>query len=474
MTRHHRSFRGAVRTVVLAALGIPVIASMAVPVPQRGEGQLAQPTPQQLAWQDLELGMFVHLAPQTWQDSETDRMTVAPADINPEKLDTDQWVRVAEAMGARFIVFVAKHEGGFCWWQTATTDFGVRNTPWRAGRGDVLKDLAASCRKRGIPLGVYLSPQDRKHGVGVGGRAKEAGGQADYERLFRQQLTELLSRYGSSPGPPTRGSTGSPRPELVEGRQPRWGGISEVWFDGSLVFDVGDILKRYAPRAVVFQGPQASIRWVGNEDGVAPYPAWNAVRFPKPGVKWGDYTAADSDANGNRWLPIECDARIRATWFWRTDNAQTLKSVERLMDMYYRSVGHGATLLLNQTPDRTGLIPEADARRAAEFGAEIRRRFGAPLAQTHGAGLQLTLRLAASTPVDHIVTMEDLRGGERVRSYIVEGQQDGTWQQLLAGTAIGHKKIDRIAPARVSEVRLRILESVGTPRIRQFAVFGTK
>jgi alpha-L-fucosidase len=458
MMYHNRRFRDVARTGALVALGMGVLGFMAAAAAQRNEGQLAQPTPQQLAWQDLELGMFVHLAPQTWQDSETDRMTIAPADIDPEKLDTDQWVRVAEAMGARFIVFVAKHEGGFCWWQTATTDFGVRNTPWRAGKGDVLKDLAASCRERGIRLGVYLSPQDRKHGVGVGGRAKEAGGQAGYERLFRQQLTEVLSRCGSSPGPPTR--------------QPRWGGISEVWFDGSLVFDVGDILKRYASRAVVFQGPQASIRWVGNEDGVAPYPAWNAVRFPKPGVKWGDYTAADSDATGNRWLPIECDARIRATWFWRTDNAQTLKSVERLMDMYYRSVGHGATLLLNQTPDRTGLIPEADTRRAAEFGAEIRRRFGTTLAQTHGAGLQLTLRLAASTPVDHIVTMEDLRDGERVRSYIVEGQQDGTWQQLAAGTAIGHKKIDRITPARVSEVRLRILESVGTPRIREFAAFG--
>ena len=419
---------------------------------------LARPTPQQLAWQDLELGMFIHLAPQTWQDSEQDRMTVAPSEMNPEKLDTDQWVRVAESMGARFIVFVAKHEGGFCWWQTETTDFGVRNTPWRGGKGDVLRDLAASCRRRGVKLGVYLSPQDRKHGVGIGGRAKDASRQPEYERLFRQQLTEVLSRYGESPGPPAR--------------QPRWGGISEVWFDGSLVFDVGDILRRSAPDAVVFQGPQASIRWVGNEDGVAPYPAWNAVRYPKPGAKWGEYTAADSDPNGNRWLPIECDARIRATWFWRTDNARTLKSVEQLMDMYYRSVGHGAALLLNQTPDRTGLIPEADAQRAAEFGAEIQRRLGTPRAETRGTGAQLTLRLATPSAIDHIVAMEDLREGERVRSYVVEGLVDGKWQQLASGTAIGHKKIDRVAPVAATELRLRVLESVGTPRIRRFAVFG--
>lgn len=436
------------RKACLALMAMLLAASAFLALPAAGRRQqdaLARPTAQQRAWQDLELGMFVHLAPQTWQDSETDRMTIEPSDMNPEKLDTDQWVRVAESMGARFIVFVAKHEGGFCWWQTTTTDFGVRNSPWRGGRGDVLADLATSCRKRGMRLGVYLSPQDRKHGVGVGGRARDASGQAAYEQLFRQQLTEVLSRYGA---------------------------ISEVWFDGSLVFDVGDILRRYAPNAVVFQGPQASIRWVGNEDGVAPYPAWNAVRFPKPGAKWGDYTAADSDAAGNRWLPIECDARIRATWFWHTDNARTLKSVDRLMDMYYRSVGHGATLLLNQTPDRTGLIPEADAQRAAEFGTEIRRRLGAPRADTHGEGRELTLRLSSPVAIDHIVTMEDLRDGERVRAYAIEGLVGGKWQELAAGTAIGHKKIDRIAPVRVSQVRLRVLESVGTPRIRQLAVFG--
>jgi alpha-L-fucosidase len=404
----------------------------------------ARPTPQQLAWHDLEVGMFLHFAPQTWQDSEVDRMTIGPSAMNPEKLDTDQWVRVAQSMGARFIVFVAKHEGGFCWWQTTTTDFGVRNTPWRGGKGDVLRDLSASCRKRGMKLGVYLSPQDRKHGVGVGGQAKDPSQQAAYEKLFRQQLTEVLSRYGS---------------------------MSEVWFDGSLVFDVGDILERYAPNAVVFQGPQASIRWVGNEDGVAPYPAWNAVRVPKPGVKWGQYTAADGDPEGTRWLPNECDARIRATWFWRTDNAQTLKPVERLMDMYYRSVGHGAVMLLNQTPDRTGRIPDADARRAAQFGSEVRKRLGTPRAETRGAAKELQLRLPAPTSIEHVVTMEDLRNGERVRAYVIEALVDGAWQQVAGGSAIGHKKIDRVHAVRTGELRLRVVESAGTPQIKRFAAY---
>jgi alpha-L-fucosidase len=347
-------------------------------------------------------------------------------------------------MGAKYIVFVAKHEGGFCWWQTETTDFGVRNTPWRGGKGDVLKDLAASCRKRGLKLGVYLSPRDMEHGIDVGGRAKDPAAQAAYEQLFRRQLTEVLSRYGE---------------------------MAEVWFDGNLIFDVGDILARHAPNAVIFQGPQASIRWVGNEDGVAPDPAWNAVRYPKDTVKWGDYTAADGDPDGNRWLPNECDARMRATWFWRTDNEKTIKSVDDLMRMYYRSVGRGAVLLLNNTPDRSGLIPEADARRAAEFGTEIRRRFSRPFATGHGTGRELVVNLAEAALIDHVITMEDLRGGERVRQYVIDGLERGKWRELRTGTAIGHKRIDTFAPARVEAVRLRVVQSVGTPQIRRLEVY---
>jgi len=412
--------------------------------PDLAESALARPTPQQLAWHDLELGMFIHIAPQTWQDSESDRMTTPLAAINPEKLDTDQWVRVAESMGAKYIVFVAKHEGGFCWWQTETTDFGVRNTPWRGGTGDVLKDLSASCGKRALKLGVYLSPRDMKHGIGVGGRAKEPAGQAAYERLFRQQLTEVLTRYGE---------------------------MAEVWFDGNLIFDVGDILARHAPNAVIFQDPQASIRWVGNEDGVAPYPAWNAVRYPKAGATWGDYTAKDGDPTGNRWLPNECDARIRATWFWRTDNEHTLKGVDQLMAMYYRSVGRGAVLLLNNTPDTSGLIPEADAKRSAEFGAEIRRRFGTPLAEARGGNRELAVGLRAPAVIDHVVSMEDLAGGERVRQYVVEGLSGGKWTALCGGSAIGHKKIDAFAPVRVEAVRLRVTESVGLPLLRRLSIY---
>ncbi len=386
--------------------------------------------------------MFIHLAPQTWQDSEWDSGKTPLTDINPDKLDTEQWASVAQAMGARYIVFVAKHEGGFCWWPSAATDYSVKSIPWRGGTGDVMADLSASCRKRGLGLGVYLSPQDKHFGAAVGGKTKDPAKQSEYEKMFRTQLTELLTGYGD---------------------------MMEVWFDGSLVFDVGDLVEKHAPKAVVFQGPRASIRWVGNEEGIAPYPAWNAVKFGKK--KWGDYTAEDGDPAGDRWLPNECDARIRATWFWHTDNADTLKTVPQLMDMYDKSVGRGAVLLLNATPDRTGLIPAADAARAAEFGAEVLRQFETPLASTSGKGAEIVVQPSAAATIDRALVMEDIRKGERVRRYVLEGEVGGEWKVLVEGSAIGHKRIDRFVPLEVTRVRLRVLEAVGEPVIRTLAIY---
>lgn len=400
---------------------------------------LARPTPEQVAWQDLEIGMFIHFAPNTWQDNEYDDLSTPLEKINPTRLDTDEWVRVAESLGAKYIIFVAKHAGGFCWWQTETTDYSVKNTPWKDGRGDVMADLAKSCAKRGMKLGVYLSPADGKHGVTVGGRCKTPEEQEAYNKLYREQLTELLSRYGE---------------------------MMEVWFDGSIVVEVGDILKQYAPRAVIFQGPYTSIRWVGNEEGFAPYPAWNAV------ADTHDATSEHSNPDGDVWLPMECDARIRRDWFWNTTNDDTLKSVDQLIDMYYRSVGHGTVLLLNNTPDITGAIPEADAKRSAEFGAEIRKRFGKSLAEAKGTGDEVTLNLDKPQTIDHVITMEDINEGERVRSYVIEGMVDGKWVEICRGSAIGHKKIDRFSPVTVSGVRFRCTESAAQPRIRSLAVYN--
>lgn len=430
------------RMNVLMAV-ILLLASPAAFCAEQSPVKLAKPTPEQAAWQDMELTMFIHFAPSTWQDTQHDNLSTPLSSINPEKLDTEQWVDVAVAMGAKQIVFVAKHVGGFCWWQTETTDYGVKNTPWRGGKGDVMKDLAESCHKRGMKLGVYLSPADGKLGIGVGGRAKTPEAQENYNRVHRQQLTELLSLYGT---------------------------MDEVWFDGSNIVPVGDILAKYAPKAMIFQGPQATITWIGNEEGVARYPTWNAMSSEK--ARSGVSTGHDGDPDGDVWMPSECDARIRADWFWSTKNLPTLKSVDQLMGMYYRSVGHGAVLLLNQTPDTTGRIPEEDAKRAAEFGSEIQRRFGNSIAETMGKGNAVEFDPGKPVKIDHVITQENILEGERVREYVIEGLVGGEWKQLCEGTAIGHKKIDQFAPVKVAKLRLRITRSVAEPQIRRFAAYS--
>lgn len=423
--------------LALAFLLIP-LAALAQTTPK-----LALPTPQQVAWHDMDLEMFVHISPATWQDVQHDNLSTPVSAIDPQQLDTDQWADVAVSMGARQIIFVAKHDGGFCWWQTETTDYSVRKTPWRGGKGDVLKDLAQSCKTHGLRLGVYLSPADRKLGIGVGGRAKTPAEQENYNRLFRQQLTEVLSRYGE---------------------------VSEVWFDGSNIVPVADLLQKYAPQAMIFQSPQTTVSWIGNEEGMVRYPTWNSL--PSAKARSGTSTGYDSDPDGDAWLPNECDARIRADWFWSTKNAATLKTVDQLMDMYYHSVGLGAVLLLNHAPDTTGRIPEADARRAAEFGAEIRRRFGKSLAETSGHGATLELDLGKPTLVDHVITAENIIEGERVREYILEGLVNGQWRKLCEGSAIGHKKIDRFAPVEAAKIRLRCVRAAAEPHIRQLAAYS--
>lgn len=429
--------------------------------------RLALPSAQQLVWHDYEVGMFIHFGPSTfldhvidwpatdYRDKDVEKHQLPdrpehqfdPKRFNPGQLDTDQWVAAAEAMGARYLVMVAKHHGGFCVWQTDTSEYGVRNTPWRGGRGDIMADLSESCRKRGLPLGVYLSPQDHVHGAGGGGRCQTPRDQERYNRIYRQQLTELLTRYGR---------------------------MCEIWFDGGLAVEVGDIIRQHAPDAVVFQGPQASIRWVGNEDGFAPYPCWNAVA---PAIaRSGVGTAADGKPDGEVWMPCECDTKIRGQWHWASDKTSwggsaSLKSLEVLMNTYYRSVGRGQVLLLNQSPDPTGRITDADFARGKQLGAEIRRRFGQSLARTDGHGTLVELDLGNRSTVDHVITMEDIAHGERIRSYVIEGRRDGEWMTLCEGTAVGHKRIDQFPPASVDRIRLRVLSAAAPPVIRSLAAY---
>jgi alpha-L-fucosidase len=405
----------------------------------------ALPSADQIAWQNLEVGMFVHFAPNTWQDVESDNLTTPLSEMDPKDLNTDQWAQTAISLGAKYIVFVAKHQGGFCMWQTETTDYSIRNTPWRGGHGDVLADISASCRKYGLKLGVYVCPRDDHFGAKTGGICKTPELQARYNTMYRQQLTEVLSRYG----------------ELVE-----------IWFDGSTATPVSDLLAKYQPHAMVFQGPSATIRWVGNEDGFAPNPCWNGI--DRADAKTGTATSLNSNPDGDFWMPNEADVSIRRPdWFWSTKNESKVLSPSQLLSVYYRSVGRGTQLLLNIPANRDGLLSDPDCASAKAFGLEIQRRFGKPLAETAGHGAQVTLQLDAPTQVDTVILQEDIAKGERVRQYRIEGRADGTWHMLGEGTSIGHKRIQPVEPITVDALRIVTTRSVGTPIFRTVAVFRT-
>ncbi len=403
-----------------------------------------RPTPQQLAWQDLEVGLFIHFGPATWQAADYDDLSTPLSQINPELLDTDEWARTAVAAGARYILMVAKHSGGFCWWPTETTDYSVAHTPWRDGAGDLMAEVRRSCDAHGLRLGIYVSPEDKRHGAAVGGKCATPEAQAAYDGIYRRQLTEVLRGYGP---------------------------VVEVWFDGSLLTPVGDILEQYAAEAVILQGPHATMRWNGNETGVTPYPSWTTVwrRDRDTGLS----TARHSHPDGDCWMPMESDFPIRKNWFWHPDVEDTVMSVDALVQRYYTSVGHGTQMVFNLTPDTTGRFSEPDVSRVVQMGGELRRRFSRPVAETSGTGPVLELHLPEPGVIDHVILMEDIAHGECVREFVVEGQADGQWKELCRGSMIGHKQIRSFAAARVSAVRVCVLVATDTPRLRQFAVYAT-
>jgi alpha-L-fucosidase len=407
--------------------------------------QGAKPTSEQIAWHEMEIQMFLCLDPCTWQGREYDDHSTPLSEINPAKLDTDQWCRVAKSFGARQILFVAKHTGGFCWWQTATSDYGIRNTPYKGGKGDVLAELAESCRRCGLRLGVYVYPGDEQWGAGIGsgGRTKDPARQESYNKVLRQQWTEVLTRYGE---------------------------VSEVWFDGSCVIEVGDILRKYAPKAMVFQGPHATLRWPGNEKGIAPYPTWQTVK--KKDALTGVSTGRHSDPNGDVWLPMEMDTTLLDhKWFWGPNTDHMIKSVDQLMKIYYASVGRGCVLLLDATPDTTGLIPESHVRRYEEFGRAIRRIYENKKGKTSGRGQTLELRFDRPARVNHFIIQEDIRHGQIVRAYEVDGLVKGAWKKLIEGSSIGYRRIDVIDTVSVAGLRLRVTKAVDEPRIPSFGAY---
>jgi alpha-L-fucosidase len=409
---------------------------------------LAKPSAVQYKWHEQERIMFIHFGAATWLGSEYDEKgDFDISRMNPDKTDTDEWCRVAKSWGAKQIIFVAKHVGGFCWWPTTTTEYCVRNIPWKKGKGDLLREVELSCKKAGLNLGIYIYPGDYAWGAGIGsgGKTADPSKQEGYNKLFRQQLTEVLSLYGK---------------------------MTEVWFDGSCIINVDDILDKYAKNAVIFQGPKATLRWPGSENGKLYYPVWNSVKTSD--LKSGVSTQYNDDPDGDAWAPLESDVPLyNHNWFWAPENEKKRRSLDELVEMYYKSAGYGGVLLLNSTPDTTGQIPVGDKKTYTAFGNEIVKRFSNPIASLlNKKGEKFEIKFSKPTFVNHCILMEDYRRGQRIREYNLHGMINNKWQLLATGSSVGRKKIDPFTSVQVTALRLTITRSVNTPLLRSFEAFN--
>jgi alpha-L-fucosidase len=394
-----------------------------------------KPSPQQVAWQDLEIGALIHFGPNTFMDREWGDGAADPKVFNPASLNAEQWVGAAKSAGARYIVLVAKHHDGFCLWPTEETAYSVKASPWRNGHGDLVGEVAAAARRQGLRFGIYLSPWDRHEP-----RYKS---NAAYDEYYRHELTELATRYGE---------------------------LTEFWLDGAgseghiYEFDsYVKTLRTYQPNALIFADvgflQYGDIRWVGNESGFAAEDNWNVV-----------------DRLGYlRWRPAEADTPLRTDhWFWHPNDEKSLKTLAQLVETYHKTVGRGAQLMLGLAPDKNGMLPESDVARLREFGDEIRRVYGEDRDGTDESWLStapLEIRGAQPIAFDRAVMMERLSGGQRVQRYLIEASDGTQWKMLSAGNTIGHKKIDIFPRTTASRVRLRILDASAAPQIRRFQLY---
>lgn len=410
------------------------------------------PTPQQLAWQQMELTAFLHFGINTFTGREWGDGKEDPALFNPSELDAEQWVKTLKDAGFKMVILTAKHHDGFCLWPTKTTAHSVASSPWKDGKGDVVKELRDACDKYGMKFGVYLSPWDRN--------ASCYGDSPKYNQFFIEQLTELLTNYGE---------------------------VHEVWFDGAngegpngkkQVYDwktTYETIERLQPKAVkAIMGDD--IRWVGNERGLGRETEWSAtVKSPDAVGESQSKTLGISSTSkdlGSRdmlakashlyWFPSEVDVSIRPGWFYHKEEDSKVKSLKHLMDIYFQSVGYNSVLLLNIPPDRRGLISDADVNRLKEFAACRKQIFadnrvkGGQKAWTAKQGETRTYDLKPKSRINVLMVQEDIAKGQRVESFTIEALTNEGWKEVAQGTTVGYKRLFRIPDVNATKLRLTI------------------
>jgi alpha-L-fucosidase len=418
--------------------------------PELVEGARPRPTAAQLAWQRDELALFLHFGVNTFTDREWGDGREDPAVFAPAALDARAWVKTARAAGFRAMILTAKHHDGFCLWPTRTTSHSVATSPWRAGRGDVVREFVDACKAEGLGTGLYLSPWDRNHPA--------YGDSPRYNDVYADQLTELLTQYGP---------------------------LTEVWFDGAngegpngkrQVYDwprTFGLVKKLQPNAVVFSDAGPDVRWCGNENGTAGEPNWSTVdpaRVPAPGVSGPGIIDAlqHGDREGTLWRPAEADTSIRPGWFHHAGEDTQVKSPDRLFDIYCGSVGRNAKLLLNVPPTRDGVLHPNDVASLMAFRDLRAARF----VEVGEPARSLDLRFAKPVPIAAVRLEEDIEQGQAVARFSIHGEESTGWRELTRGTTVGYARIERFTPATVKAIRVVIEEAVAPVAMRAVRVFA--
>ncbi len=454
------------------------------------------PSPQQYAWQKMEFNAFIHFGMNTFADVEWAKEKASPQLFDPTDLDCDQWVRVLKEAGVKMAILTAKHEDGFCLWPSKYTKYSVKYSPWKNGKGDVVREFVNACHKYGLKVGLYLSPWDQ---------AEPSYGTPAYNRYFENQLTELLTNYGP---------------------------ITEVWFDGGKapnypkkqVYDwqaYYRLIRKLQPNALIaIGGPD--VRWVGTESGCGRETEWDVIPIDLSSLNKTDiknmshpvdevfrpHDMMDADlgsreklrdAKGLFWYPAETDVTIRPGWFYHASQDTSVKSVAKLVDIYFSSVGRNSVLLLNVPPDKRGLMTEYDIKSlmglhkviseafrddfakdatveidGEKGGAKASSLFGDGRYWTGKAGVDstsLVFSLPEKRTFDVAMLQEEIQVGQRIGKFRIDYWNGKRWQKLTEGTTVGYKRLLRFDPVTTDRVRLVIERSRLNPTLGGFGLF---
>lgn len=443
---------------------------------------LPVPEPKQVEWQQMETYAFIHFGLNTFNDREWGYGDTDPKTFNPTNLDCEQWAQTLVKAGMKGVILTAKHHDGFCLWPFEGTDYSVKNSPWKNGQGNVVKELSEACKKYGLKFAVYLSPWDR-HQANYG--------TPEYLPYFYAQLRDLLTNYGP---------------------------VFEVWFDGANGGDgwyggakdirtidrknyynyprIYEMLDSIQPQAIIFSDGGPGCRWVGNEKGFAGATNWSFLRKGEvhPGYD-KNYELQYGHPDGNQWVPAECDVSIRPGWFYHPEEDDRVKSPDQLVDLYYRSVGHNATLLLNFPVDRRGLIHPVDSANAVRFHEMIQRQLKTNLVAgmtpkvsnerggdfvasaltddnfdtywaTEDGVTTADIEFSFDTPtrMNRMMLQEYIPLGQRVKAFVVEYLDKDTWLPVKLNeetTTIGYKRLLRFETVETKGIRIRITDARG-------------